>query len=252
MTDLLVDLGNTRMKWAQYGPAQWTHSAVLHRGRELDKALDDAWRELPKPARVFFVSVVADDRRAALEAWMHRRWGINAYRLMAQREQLGVINTYRDPSALGADRWAALLGARSLTARACAVVSCGTAVTVDALSAEGVFAGGVILAGLSLQRQSLGAGTAGIGTLEGDHSNCLARTTGDGVAAGSLYGLAGAIERILKEQARTLDSELELIMTGGDAPVVMSHLGRSALHVPDLVLKGLARAADDFARPAQG
>lgn len=246
MTDLLVDLGNSRLKWAQYAPDRWLNSVVTHRGRELDKVLDDAWRDLPKPARVFFVSVVADNRRTVLEAWIHKHWGLQAYRLLAQRDQLGVINTYADPSALGADRWAALIGARGVTERACAVVNCGTALTIDALSSEGVFVGGVIVAGLYMQRQSLGAGTAGIGTIEGDHSNCLARATGDGVAAGSLYGLVGAVERILQEQERALDTELEVIMTGGDAPLLMSHLTRQTVHIPDLVLKGLARSADSL------
>jgi type III pantothenate kinase len=244
MADLLIDLGNSRLKWAHSAPGRWTHGAVTHRQREMMGVLDEAWAGLEKPARALFVSVAADDRSRALEAWIETKWGVHARRLQSPSEQLGVINTYRDPGTLGADRWVALLGARGLTQRACVVVSCGTAITIDALSADGVFAGGVIVAGLHLLRQSLGAGTAGISALNGDDSSCLAHATADGVAAGALFGLAGAIDRIVQEQERALDTDVEVYMTGGDAELLMSCLTRPAMHVPDLVLKGLARVME--------
>jgi len=241
MADLLADLGNSRLKWAERAPGRWTHSAVVHRDRDMTDVLQEAWDGLEKPTRVLYVSVAAEANARALESWVEKKWGAPIQRLHAQPRQLGVINTYRDPTTLGADRWAALIGARGMTARACVVANCGTAVTVDALSADGVFAGGVIVAGLHLLRRTLGEGTAGIRALEGDDSSTLARATADGVAAGALFGLAGAIERIVHEHERALDVEVELFMTGGDAALLMSRLSRPAVHVPDLVLKGLAR-----------
>lgn len=244
MTDLLIDLGNSRLKWAQSAPDRWMHSAVMHRERDIAGVLDGAWANMASPSRVLFVSVATDDKCRALESWIQGKWGVRAERLRSQAEQLGVINTYRSPTTLGADRWAALLGARALTQRACVVINCGTAVTIDALSADGVFVGGVIIAGLHLLRQNLSTGTAGIGLSLGDDSSCLARATADGVAAGALFGLAGAIERTVQEQERALDTEVALFITGGDAQFLMSRLTRPAVHMPDLVLRGLARVAE--------
>lgn len=192
------------------------------------------------------VSVATEQVTNALDGWIQDRWKLPAHRVHAGAGQLGVVNSYRQPQMLGADRWVALLGVRGLTERACAVVDCGTAVTVDALSSDGVFVGGVIFPGLRMLRESLGTGTAGIGSLDGDDSDCLARATADGVAAGALFGLAGAIERILSEQERALDQEMRVFVTGGDAPLLMSRLSRSAVEVPDLVLKGLARVAESL------
>lgn len=243
---LLVDLGNSRLKWAQQDSGQWLPGAKWYRDRDIAALLDEAWDGVPPPATVVMTSVAAETTRRALEQWIRDRWAVPVHRVQAQRRQLDVMNTYREPAALGADRWAALLGARGFTTHACAVVDCGTAVTLDVLSAEGVFVGGVIFPGLRLLRQSLGAGTAGIGAMEGDDSSCLARTTADGVAAGALFGLAGAIERCLREQERALGETLEIFMTGGDAALLALHLARPALEVPDLVLKGLARVAEEI------
>jgi type III pantothenate kinase len=194
---------------------------------------------------VFFVSVASDDRTRALAEWIKQRWSMDARQVRAQREQLGVINSYGDPKTLGADRWAALLGARERSQRDCAIVGCGTAVTVDLLTGEGVFAGGVIFPGLHLLRRSLDIGTAGVRANVGDDSSCLARSTADGVAAGTLFGLVGAIERVLTEHEQTLGEEpLEILITGGDAELVMSRLARRAIHVPNLVLDGLSCVAE--------
>ncbi len=243
---LLVDLGNSRLKWAQQDSGQWLPGATLHRDRDIAELLDEVWGRLPAPTAIVMTSVAPDETRRALEQWIRNRWAVTVHRVQAQRQQLDVVNTYHDPTALGADRWAALLGARGLTPRACAVVDCGTAVTLDALSAEGVFAGGVIFPGLRLLRQSLGAGTAGIGSMEGNDASCLARVTADGVAAGTLFGLAGAIERCLHEQEQALGETLEVFMTGGDAALLALHLARPVLEVSDLVLKGLARVSEEL------
>src|SRR5204863_2422782 len=122
-----------------------------------------------------------------------------------------VRNGYRDKGTLGADRWAAMIGARSeMPASAAAVVNCGTAVTVDALSAGGEFVGGVILPGLFLQRSALATGTAALRVGEGDETSCLAMSTADAIAAGTLYGLAGAVERVCAEFERVLDETMKV------------------------------------------
>jgi len=155
-----------------------------------------------------------------------------------------VRNRYRQPEQLGVDRWVALIGARGLTSSAACVVDCGTAVTVDALSAEGEFLGGAVFPGLRLLRDSLVRGTAGIPANEGDATDCLARSTADGVAAGTLFGLAGAVERLIDEYRRTLGATMRVFLTGGDAPALAARLRAAHTPVPDLVLKGLARIAD--------
>ncbi len=244
--NLLIDLGNTRLKWALSGPGRWLSGAAEHRATDMSVLLDGVWAGVLAPKRIVMASVADKNTTRAVEHWTQRRWGSVPHRVHASREQLGVVNSYRNPETLGADRWVAMLGARGVTRHACAVVDCGTAVTVDALSSAGVFSGGVIIPGYRLLRQSLGAGTAGVGLADGDGSNCLARATADAVEAGTLFGLAGAIERCVTEQERALKEDLELVLTGGDAKLLAPVLQRRATHVPELVLQGLARVAESL------
>jgi type III pantothenate kinase len=247
---LLVDLGNSRLKWAWSGPGEaWSTGEVLHRGRALPALLDEIWGEAGLvPDRVVVASVAPSVRRTALGDWVFARWGRVPTVIRAEAECLGVVNRYLDPASLGADRWAALIAVRGLTRANACVVDCGTAVTVDALSAEGEFLGGVILPGLDLMRESLLAGTALVRSTAGEPT-CLGRATGEAVAGGTLYGLAGAIERVLAEQARALGGgggAPVVFLTGGDAgqlhPLLRPAVGAQNLtFVPDLVLRGLER-----------
>jgi len=240
---LLIDLGNTRIKWATADPG-WQVGAAALRGRAVAELLDEIWGDMPVPAAVVMVSVTESEIRENVIRWVAAHWRVNVRCAVPQSEQLGVTNSYRDPAALGADRWVALIGAHdSLPGSSLCVVDCGTAVTVDALTADGVFAGGIILPGLRLLRQALTSGTAHVRADEGEELSCLARATGDAVAAGTLYGLAGAIERVCDEFEQGLGESLKLVITGGDADRIASHLRRPARRMPDLVLRGLDRIA---------
>jgi type III pantothenate kinase len=59
-----------------------------------------------------------------------------------------------------------------------------------------------------------------------------------------LFGLAGAVERLIDEYRRTLGATARVFLTGGDAPALAARLHAAHTPVPDLVLKGLARIAD--------
>jgi type III pantothenate kinase len=241
---LLIDLGNSRAKWALSSPGEWRTGVAEHRGHDVPPLLEEKFGGMPSPTVVVIASVASADTRAAFEQWLQSRWRVPVHQVQAQSEQLGVVNRYRDPRTLGADRWAALLGAHGeLPATAVCVVDCGTAVTVDALTARAEFAGGVILPGLALWRGALAAGTAGVQPPPGDETSCLARTTADAVAAGAVYGLAGAIERVCNEFETALGESMKLVITGGDADRLAAHLTRPVRRIPDLVLKGLDRIA---------
>lgn len=241
--DLFIDLGNSRLKWARREGDRWESEAAPLR-TELAELLEQAWGSGPRPARVVVASVADAARRAALAAWVAARWSLEPRFVVARAEQCGVRNSYLEPERLGADRWAALIGARALGSGAACVADCGTAVTIDALTADGLFAGGVILPGVRLQRAVLAERTAGVRALDGDETSCLARRTADAVAAGTVYGIAGAIERVWRELEEALGEEMALYLTGGDADAIAGRLSRPFHPVPDLVLRGLERIAD--------
>jgi type III pantothenate kinase len=241
--NLLFDLGNSRCKWALADVITGLKpGAAIDYGQDFAQVLDNSFIALARPARVVAVSVAAAGHLQTLTHWVQQHWGLELQSIATRTAQLGVNNTYRDPYRLGADRWAALIASRERVLGAVCVVDCGTALTVDTLDASGVFRGGVILPGLELMRDAL-LRTQGVREVSGNAGSPLAQTTADGVAAGTLFGLAGAIDRILDEQAERLGDTPQILITGGDAPQLIALLRHAAQHTPDLVLEGVAQIA---------
>ena len=238
---LALDLGNSRFKWALTDGRAWTGGGARAYDHDFPAALDGALGGIAPPGAAAFVSVTTPERAAQLEQWLQGRWSIVARRINATASALGITNQYEQPERLGADRWAALVAARAHCAGAVCVVDAGTAVTIDALDARGMFRGGVIVPGLALQRAALQRGTESVGGAPETNGSCLARNTAAAVAGGTLYGLVGAVDRVLDEQAQVLGGKPAVLVTGGDGPRLLPLLRHNAEAVPDLVLHGVAR-----------
>ncbi len=239
--DLLIDLGNSRLKWAHSAAGRWGTGDALHAQQDISAVLDGAWERFGKPARIVMASVAPSPVRVALIDWCRRHWALEPIVIHARSEQLGVKHCYTQPEALGADRWAALIAVHGLMQGNACIVDCGTAVTVDALAADGQFRGGAIFPGLRLLRESLLRGTGGIRAAEGRTDSALGCSTADAVAGGTQHGLVGAVALLVAEQIAALGGQAEVFLTGGDAPLMRAHLKPPVHEVPDLVLKGLAR-----------
>lgn len=235
---LLLDAGNTRLKWA-----------VLRDGVRLDGVADyAALATSPWPgqrfARVLGCNVAGPERAAALAALLADSPAIEWLRPGASAA--GVQNGYREPGQLGADRWAALIGARSLGSEPVIVATAGTALTVDALDGDGRFLGGVIVPGYRLMREALARGTADLGHPDGE-SVAFPQSTGEAIVNGAAAALAGAVTVMRGRLAARTGREPLLLLSGGDAPILWpllsAALAGKVRQVDNLVLVGLARLA---------
>lgn len=229
---LLIDAGNSRIKWALTEGAAWLQQGVLDCTDA--SALRRQFAAWPAPDRILVSNVagaaVAQQIRAACAGWQQ-----SVEFIAAQAEQCGVRNAYEQPAQLGSDRWAALIAAWQQTHTACLVVHCGTATTVDALSAGGEFRGGLILPGIALMRQSLAAATAGLAATAGEWRE-FPRNTADAMASGAIAATCGAIRR----QYELLDTPgARCLLGGGAADFIQPHLQLPLERVDNLVLRGL-------------
>jgi type III pantothenate kinase len=229
---LLIDAGNSRIKWALAEDAVWLQQGTL----ELADAalLARQFAALPVPARILVSNVageaVAQQIRAACAAWERA-----AEFIEAQTEQCGVRNGYVQPGQLGSDRWAALIAAWHHVHAACLVVHCGTATTVDALSADGAFRGGLILPGIELMKQSLAAATSGLDAMQGMW-RAFPCNTADAMASGAIQATCGAI----RAQYELLGTPgAPCLLAGGAADDIALHLGLPLERMDNLVLRGL-------------
>lgn len=228
---LLIDVGNSRIKWALAEGAVWLQQGALELADVALLAREFA--ALPVPARILVSNVAGDavarQIRAACAAWEQP-----VEFVAAQAVQCGVRNCYELPSQLGSDRWAALIAAWHHAHAACLVVHCGTATTVDMLSADGEFRGGLILPGIELMQQSLAAAANGLGAMRGSWS-ALPCNTADAMTSGAIQATCGAI----RAQYALLGQAGSCLLAGGAADSIAPHLSLPYERVDNLVLRGL-------------
>jgi len=240
---LLIDAGNTRIKWAlatlDAPPGEWTLAdAVSHAG--LDAAAS-AWR-----AAGVTQAIVSNVAGPAVRERIARALpeGAMVEWFASTEQRAGLRNGYRNPAQLGCDRFAAAIGARALApGQDLIVATCGTATTVDAVTADGRFIGGLILPGLALMAGSLARNTAQLPQVTpGAGSGNIAPpvfgdNTDDAIVSGVLSAQAGAIER-----ACAAHGAGACIVSGGAAPYIAPLLKFGHRVVDNIVLVGLHAA----------
>jgi type III pantothenate kinase len=246
---LLVDIGNTRVKWARLLPdgSVGPQSASKHGGWSRQE-----WREAifagPKVDRVIVASVASDETDASLTAAAVLS-GIADVRFVATtREAAGVRNGYADPAQLGVDRWVAAIGAYTYARGACIVADVGTAATIDVIGTDGQHLGGYIVPGPALMVASLLRATSDLGHLHAasggpDASAGFADNTRDAIERGCQLAVAAFVDRCVADATRSLGRAPALFLTGGAAVAVLGELRSPTEHLPDLVLRGLASLA---------
>jgi type III pantothenate kinase len=247
---LVVDIGNTRAKWAVLrGGRLGRGGVVVHEGDV--SALDALVRAAPADiSRVVAVSVASDKLNRALTTAARTRWKVTPEFVKSARRAQGVVNGYRDIWRLGADRWVAVIGAHALSkARPVLVANVGTALTVDLVTASGRHRGGAIIPAPTTMVASLLAGTIGIRRrARGVHASgrsVFAADTASALAAGSTFAAAAFIDRAVAEATQLLGSKPLLFLSGGGADALRRRLKTRARLLPDLVLRGLAVCASD-------
>jgi type III pantothenate kinase len=223
MTFLAIDIGNTRLKWAQYASPQPGATLLRHGAvflETIDSLAETEWRSLPAPASMLGCVVAGDGVKRRVEEQLEI-WDVEPRWVVSSSQACGVTNSYDHPSRLGVDRWVAVIGARHRVlaqgaARPVLVVMVGTAVTVDAIDADGRFLGGLILPGFGLMLKALEMGTAGLKAPTGEAVE-FPTNTSDALMSGGTDAIAGAIERMHRKlQVRTGQTPA-LIMSGGAA-----------------------------------
>jgi type III pantothenate kinase len=230
-----IDAGNSRIKWGLHDGTAWREQGNLP--TEAVGRLGEVARRWPDAADVVACCVAGHPVEAAVEAaaaGRHLQW----VRSEASSAYDGLRNGYEQPERLGADRWAAMIGARTRTSDACLVVCAGTATTVDWIDAAGNFRGGLILPGVRLMRRTLARNTAQLPDAEGEYRD-EPRNTLDAIASGCLHAQAGAIERMFARASA--EGPTLCLMTGGAAYRIAPCLDIPCRMEEMLVLDGLLR-----------
>jgi type III pantothenate kinase len=238
---LLLDLGNTRLKWAlQAQPDGWLARGAVDWQEGLAAALASAWAGLPRPEQVIAASVVDAAREAQVAAMAERLFARTPTWLRTPAHACGVRNAYAEPQRLGVDRFLAMVAAHADGRAPCVLAGVGTALTLDALAADGRHLGGLIAPGPRLMQQSLLDATARVRPERPGEIVELADNTADAVASGCWLAAAALVERFATRSAARFGTAPALILGGGDATPLLPLLSLPAKLSQDGVLRGLA------------
>lgn len=236
---LLLDVGNTRIKWGCWEAGEWRGQGALP--VEQPEGLAAVIAEFA-PDWVGVCCVAGEPVRIRIETLLA---DLPWHWLAPVREGHGIVNRYERPGSLGADRYAGLIACARSGHAPCVLASAGTALTVDALAGDGEFLGGMILPGVGLMRQALAKGTAGVSALTGAWQE-FPCSTGDAVETGILTALCGAVEAMRHRLADTLGRDVPVVVTGGDAGYLAGRLSGPVTVENQLVLEGLLWLARDL------
>lgn len=249
MMKLLIDAGNTRIKWCWYDGEDLPLDYQSAEYEDLEEHGADLFKGSgPDTDDILVCNVAGDDvRQAIIDCFTD--WELTPRFFASKPAACGVTNAYTHPEQLGVDRWMSLLGAWTIRQEAACVVDCGTAVTIDVLDDQGQHLGGMIIPGMEMMQDSLINQTDGIlaaEDIEQDESpSLLARDTGSAVAAGTLYALVALIERVRQDIEKELDVDLPLYLSGGDVDLVEPLLGCERSYEPMIVFQGMITADED-------
>lgn len=241
---LLIDVGNTRLKWALGQGATVSEPGVRSHGGEPAGCIS----ALPVTAvdEVWIAQVAGAQHAQALTDAVRSRFGVPARFAHSASTWRGLHSAYREPERLGVDRWLALMAAWSQDPTACCVIDAGTALTADCVDAGGRHLGGYIAAGLETQQRAvLGATRFATRDAAAEYSAGLGRDTEACVRQGAMLACLGAIDRA----AALAGTGARCLITGGDAVHLHPHLGRHWIWRPQLVLEGLLAFAEDPPKP---
>jgi type III pantothenate kinase len=243
--DVVVDVGNSRMKWGRVragGSVVTVEYVPLNLGTVWTSRFE-SWNGTNLR---WAVAGSNPERRDAFAAWLSDR-GCQVTSLTDWR-QFGVRVTIPNPERVGHDR---LLGARAAVAaagggNAAVVIDAGTAVTVNLIDASGGFAGGAIFPGVGAMARALHQFTAQLPevTVDAPKPPLPGTATEPAMRAGIWWAVVGGVRAIVAEYRKQVKPLKHVYLTGGDAELLHPGLHDTTEHRPYLTLEGIRIAAE--------
>jgi type III pantothenate kinase len=231
---LVIDAGNSRIKWRLTDRHQ-----IVAEGRQLTpRALEDAifsLSDMQPPSEIRIASVAGDK----VVDWLYqqlRKQFDGPIRLAQVASTLGELScAYEDPKSLGIDRWLAIAAAYNQYNEPLLVIDAGSAITMDIIGPGGQHVGGYIAPGLTLMHDALWKNTSDVRVV-GSGSEELwlpGKNTQQAVNRGCLLAAVSTIESLAAQ------FPVRIVITGGDAKILIQAMNLSANNHANLVLDGL-------------
>lgn len=227
-----IDMGNSRTKWRLGDESGSLRSPGLP---HIEKMV----------SRVRICYIL--ENRESIRRMIQEQFNVEAEFPGTTAQLSGVANAYEDPSAMGIDRWLAVVAAWNRTHEATAILDAGTALTIDFVTKKGQHLGGYIVPGLQTMRRSLAGSTVGVQVnddLRMENISQPGSSTTEAMVRGLLQMTSDFVNGAINRFQDSSKSTIRTLVTGGDAQKIATLLNTGVEVVSSLVLDGL-----DYALP---
>ncbi|MBK8284878.1 MAG: type III pantothenate kinase [Ahniella sp.] len=240
MNELLIDVGNSRLKYAEVTNGQIMRAfAVGHGDGDWRGMFERGLHDLQRPDRLRLAAVAHEMVTQGALATIAKVWPDLRIERITTAQHGGALRTrYADPSRLGVDRMlTSLVAARDLADTV--IIGCGTALTADFVDATGLHHGGWIAPGPETMRAAVLASAARVHWLREGKVEDFATNTENALQSGAWHAAAGFAERAMRTAQAQCAGTPRLWVHGGGAEVLAGMLTDHAELKPDLVFLGL-------------
>jgi type III pantothenate kinase len=236
---LLIDQGNTRLKWVLARDGEIDEKSAGH--SDLETFMQACRHDASiNPSEVLLSSVAGGVDAQVLAGFCASRWGHETQLLVSTEQRGGVRNAYSEPGMLGVDRWLAIVGAVARYGKPLVIWDLGTATTLDAVNETGLHLGGMIYPGPATMLDSLSRDTKLRVPPNLENSAVTpGRSTRSCISNGVFAAQVGALNQFLRNAQDGLGSEPILVVTGGAASQILPLLDFEYIHDPWLVFRGM-------------
>jgi len=152
------------------------------------------------------------------------------------------VKSLYNPKHIGMDRLVGAYAARCLFSRPRVIIDFGTAITMDFLSAAGTYQGGIILPGIGSTRKVFtGCALLPKKITVKKSINIVPRNTPESISRGIEAGFSTMLNGLVRNYKKTLSisSRDSVVITGGEAKLIIPYLDFCHFYEPFLVFKGL-------------
>jgi type III pantothenate kinase len=235
---LVIDIGNTRVKAALFEGSELQHFFVYDSTTEL---LATGILEKYPIKHCILASVVND-----IEPFLEKlRWKVTVLLFNADTPT-PIKNLYKTAHTLGSDRLAGAVGGNNFSPNSnVLVIDAGTCIKYNFITKNNEYLGGGISPGLQMRFKAVHTFTSRLPLLEVDEkfNTLIGKNSNDSILSGVQNGAVAEVDGII-EQYKVEYPDVKVVLTGGDVNFFEKRLKNSIFADQNLILKGLNKILD--------
>lgn len=234
--NLAIDIGNTRTKIGVFHNNEMQHLLVFDNIQDINLSEIIATYNPKASGQKAIISSTIEIPKVLLEQFQK----IKHHLILDEATKLPFQNNYSSKDTLGKDRLALIAAAHAnYPNQNNLVIGCGTCITFNFINANNEFLGGSIHPGLKMRLQAMHTFTGKLPLIPlENHANLISNDTKTNMLTGVLLAASKEIDGMLDEYLVKFP-KLNIIITGGDADLLVYSLKNEIFAVSNFTLIGL-------------